>query len=129
MGRYSYKKTVSVDWIWCVSPGCRGAAQQNPYDCCKLAPCGVGYFVTVGGGMSQLVRSQCLTVAFHTNPWHIHIMAYNGGKLYRQNNVFRMLIQKIHMNIWVRSQNYGCLVTWFCYHLIAKPGNKTAAVP
>ena len=21
----------------------------------------------------------------------------------------------------------GCLVTWFCYHLIAKPGNKTAA--
>ena len=22
----------------------------------------------------------------------------------------------------------GCLVTWFCYQLIAKPGNKTAAV-
>ena len=33
----------------------------------------------------------------------------------------------IHM-IWVRSQNCGCLVTWFCYQLIAKPGNKTAAV-
>ena len=31
--------------------------------------------------------------------------------------------------IWVGSQNCGCLVTWFCYHLIAKPGNKTAAVP
>ena len=30
--------------------------------------------------------------------------------------------------IWVRSQNCGCHVTWFCYHLIAKPGNKTAAV-
>ena len=30
-------------------------------------------------------------------------------------------------NIWVRSQRCGCLVTWFCYHLIAKPGNKTAA--
>ena len=29
---------------------------------------------------------------------------------------------------WVRSRNYGCLVTWFCYQLIAKPGNKTAAV-
>ena len=29
--------------------------------------------------------------------------------------------------IWVRSQRFGCLVTWFCYHLIAKPGNKTAA--
>ena len=30
---------------------------------------------------------------------------------------------------WVRSQNCGCLVTWFCYQLIAKPGNETAAVP
>ena len=29
--------------------------------------------------------------------------------------------------IWVRSRICGCLVTWFCYHLIAKPGNKTAA--
>ena len=29
--------------------------------------------------------------------------------------------------IWVRSRRWGCLVTWFCYHLIAKPGNKTAA--
>ena len=29
--------------------------------------------------------------------------------------------------IWVRSWNFGCLVTWFCYQLIAKPGNKTAA--
>ena len=32
-------------------------------------------------------------------------------------------------NIWVRSRNCGCLVTWFCYQLTAKPGNKTAAVP
>ena len=31
-------------------------------------------------------------------------------------------------NIWVRSRNCGCLVTWFCYQLIAKPGNKTATV-
>ena len=30
--------------------------------------------------------------------------------------------------IWVRSRNCGRLVTWFCYQLIAKPGNKTAAV-
>ena len=29
---------------------------------------------------------------------------------------------------WVRSRNCGCLVTWFCYQLIAKPGNKAAAV-
>ena len=31
--------------------------------------------------------------------------------------------------IWVRWQNCGCLVTWFCYQLIAKLVNKTAAVP
>ena len=31
-------------------------------------------------------------------------------------------------DIWVRSRNCGCLVTWFCYQLIAKPGIKTAAV-
>ena len=30
--------------------------------------------------------------------------------------------------IWVRSRNCGCLVTWFCYQLIAKPGNKTTTV-
>ena len=30
--------------------------------------------------------------------------------------------------IWARSRNWGCLVTWFCYQLIAKPGNKTATV-
>ena len=30
-------------------------------------------------------------------------------------------------NIWVRSQRWASLVTWFCYHLIAKPGNKTGA--
>ena len=30
--------------------------------------------------------------------------------------------------IWVKSRNCGCLVTRFCYQLIAKPGNKTATV-
>ena len=28
-----------------------------------------------------------------------------------------------------RSWRCGCLLTWFCYQLIAKPGNKTAAPP
>ena len=27
--------------------------------------------------------------------------------------------------IWIRWCRCACLVTWFCYHLIAKPGNKT----
>ena len=49
-------------------------------------------------------------------------------------NVSRSLLAKEEiisfwwLIIWVRSQNCGCLVTWFCYQLIAKPGNKTATV-
>ena len=31
-------------------------------------------------------------------------------------------------SIWVRSRNCGCVVTWSCYQLIARPGNKTATV-
>ena len=30
--------------------------------------------------------------------------------------------------IWARSQRCGCLVTWFCYQLIAKPTKKIAAL-
>ena len=39
-----------------------------------------------------------------------------------------IILLRKHKDIWVRSRNCGCLVTWFCYQLIAKPGNKTAAV-
>ena len=31
--------------------------------------------------------------------------------------------------IWVGSRNCGCLVAWFCYQLMARPGSKTVAVP
>ena len=34
----------------------------------------------------------------------------------------------LYWSTWVRSRNCGCLVTWFCYQLIAKPGNKTDTV-
>ena len=48
------------------------------------------------------------------------------------NSWFRLgrMVPWIHklLIIWVRSRNCGCLVTWFCYQLIAKPGNKTPAV-
>ena len=33
------------------------------------------------------------------------------------------------VSTWVKSRNCGCLVTWFCYQLIAKPGNNTASTP
>ena len=33
------------------------------------------------------------------------------------------------MIIWVKSWRRGCLITWFCCQLIAKPGNNTASLP
>ena len=46
----------------------------------------------------------------------------NDGHFVQAPNVLKMIC------IWVRSQNWGCLVTWFCYQLIPKPVNKTATV-
>ena len=43
------------------------------------------------------------------------------------NGCYWIITRKWYMG-QVRSRNCGCLVTWFCYQLIAKPGNKTAAV-
>ena len=44
--------------------------------------------------------------------------------------LFNPLLCWIHFKKckWFRSRNCGRLVTWFCYQLIAKPGNKTATV-
>ena len=44
-----------------------------------------------------------------------------------QRKVYPILLT-IVKPIRVKSPNCGCLVTWFCYQLIAKPGNKTATV-
>ena len=41
---------------------------------------------------------------------------------------FHNTILLLDVRRWVRSRNCGCLVTWFCYQLIAKQGNKTGAV-
>ena len=34
-----------------------------------------------------------------------------------------------YMHKWIRSWSWGYLVTWFCYQLIAKPGNNIATPP
>ena len=33
----------------------------------------------------------------------------------------------LDLYIWFKSRRCGCLVTWFCYQMIAKPGYQTAA--
>ena len=50
------------------------------------------------------------------------------GPVTRSFDVFFDLRLNKRLSKWVRSRNCGCLVTWFCYQLIVKPGNKTAAV-
>ena len=37
--------------------------------------------------------------------------------------------QNVEYAHWIRLWRCGCLITWFCYQLIAKPGNETAAPP
>ena len=68
--------------------------------------------------------------------WHETISWTNADELSirpirKQTAVkFKSRFKKFHTRkcIWIRSRNCGCLVTWFCYQLIAKPGNKTATV-
>ena len=74
-----------------------------------------------------------------SNSWHAEIMLWRIETLYflpyfQWNVTSRWTpspwMTNIHAScIWVRSRDCGCLVTWFCYQLIAKPDNKTAAVP
>ena len=58
-----------------------------------------------------------------------------GFDCYNQSGVLLELIKPNTEHYWCRwclymgqVTNCGCLVTWFCYQLIAKPGNKTATV-
>ena len=41
----------------------------------------------------------------------------------------RHTLFEVSVGIMFFSRNCGCLVAWICYQLMAKPGNRTAAVP
>ena len=77
--------------------------------------------------------------------WLVHFLTFNGAAAevweWISNSISNLIMDVIiypccdlcwprsmtsHV-IWVRSRKCGCLVTWFCYHLMAKPRNKTAA--
>ena len=64
----------------------------------------------------------CMTVINH--PW----LMYSSNLCHNRSTDICTAKIATAKHIWVRSRNCGCLVTWFCYQLIAKPGNKTAAV-
>ena len=49
--------------------------------------------------------------------------------IYIYNDINTFVVNGFEECIWVRSRRCGFRVTWFCYQLIAKPGNTTAAPP
>ena len=65
------------------------------------------------GSYNLIYRNELLSTIYETKWWKMfnwqHFVHWKQGYM-------------------VRSRNCGCLVTWFCYQLIAKPGNKTATV-
>ena len=74
--------------------------------------------------------------------WYVSCVVCSGGMyiimcmytftyLVHSGDVYAIYLFVLYIQVMflsVRSRNCGCLVTRFCYQLIAKPGNKTAAV-
>ena len=61
--------------------------------------------------------------------WYQKIVMWIERKTQAYHIGTRRLLSELFEShvIWIRSRRCGCLVTWFCYQMIAKPGNKTAA--
>ena len=77
---------------------------ENPLKLCDFAPI-----------LAQSLHGISMLTARWDGPWHLGLG-------------FSMLSHRYmnsHLEIrWVGSWRCGCLVTWFCYQLMAKPGNK-----
>ena len=83
----------------------------NSTGLCNYKPegCHVGYSREFVG---TVYLRTILRIAFHN--WFI--------------NQEKSLVITFEIWIWIRSHDCGCLVAWFCFQLIARPGNKTVAV-
>ena len=68
--------------------------------------------------LSKITRIKMSNIIYNT---YMTIYIFN---LYNEISVHTRRL--VNHSIWVRSRRCGCLVTWCCYQLIAKPGNKTA---
>ena len=114
-----------------VSVGCSGGGRSPHYWCLCLSPCSVGrrWYVNVnaddswsGSAAWEHGETACgKKVTIFLNPLALAQCILNNYKINWDR--WSTFICK-----WVRSRNCGCLVTWFCYQLIAKLGNNTATV-
>ena len=62
-----------------------------------------------------------------------HIVQINGHSPFLETKTYNwetdVICTTLVLYMWVGSRNCGCLVAWFCYQFMAKPGSRTAAVP
>ena len=119
-------------WMWGESEVRRGdfkyvTSSLIGWDCCRVK------YVT-----SSLIGWDCCPGALTRWKWtHVSIRHAIDYGIWMNTCTYRLWIKFSYSSysyfigvkiIRVRSRNCGCLVTWFCYQLIAKPGNKTATV-
>ena len=101
--------------------GCTGISNTG-LDCPEKFPTYIyyicpGWLRAYSGGAAQFLRSWVQPLVSNIeNTWCI--CEWHGKVL----NIVNLLTY-----IWVRSQRSNWLVTWFCYQLIAKSGNKWVA--
>ena len=69
----------------------------------------------------------CNFISFILPMDHLYYQRIKGNGDWHENVDYYISVGLEYNSIWVRSRRCGCLVTWFCYHLIAKPVNKTVA--
>ena len=100
--------------------------------------CGLAYWTHHGSmwiGVYVLSILQGTSMFLECVEWQAYRRNFQSdeylGNLWRDDSVPKMSVKLLVCvkNIWVRSWRCSCLVNWFCYHLMAKTGNKTAAVP
>ena len=109
-------KVVSQNSIWPSVPAYIVSQARQPVDSCP------------GKNQSYVNIEATWPSSQLTAPWKTsapsHTDMQEQGQLLCSGYVgISSLFQKC---TWVRSWNCSCLVTWFCYQMIAKPGNKTA---
>ena len=94
--------------------------------------------ISYTGQMSSLYSIGALVSPRHQQPWYsqgtmgMFSSSLTTSDILAVRNVIKgnciaMFSRTTQHIIWVRSRRCGCLVTWFCHQLIAKPGNKKAA--
>ena len=92
-------------------------------------------YTTLNRSSGNTIHNECNDTQIFLAHWDPNKMADNFVYAFYNENYYIFTENSLYLvwkkgieekATWVRSRKCGCLVTWFCYHLIANPGNKTA---